>query len=87
MRQVKKEQERRESAPEQETITTYELVKTEFGNQDELPNQDDDREVESVREIVVTNEEKENDWKVEPVIKIAVENKETENDREVEPVT
>jgi hypothetical protein len=61
VRQVKKEQERRESAPEQETITTYELVKTEFGNQDELPNQDDDREVESVREIVVTNEEKEND--------------------------
>ena len=51
----------------QENITADELLNTEFGSPNGLPNQIEDREVQPVREIVVTNEEMGNYQEVEPV--------------------
>jgi hypothetical protein len=50
-RQHKKEQERRENEPVQETIMADQLLITELGNLEELPNQVEDREVEPIKKI------------------------------------
>ena len=75
---LRREPERRENEPVEETITADEILNTEFGKQDEITNRDEEREVELVLEIALANEEIVNDQEVEPVRKIiAVANENT----------
>jgi hypothetical protein len=48
-----KGQEKRENESVQGTITSDQLLNTEFGSPDELPNQIDKREVEPIRETAM----------------------------------